>query len=283
MEIKNLDRILDYDSRNYRLLLYPDNPEHLKTFRIVQRHKYYRDNYIFCYHVLYDVDGREIVVGHGKKHCHVLLDLPSAKEYHVVLSQLAVEPQFCWPMKYQLVTEKGITKFKRDSKSSLQKGFEYLLHLNAPDKTQYSVDSLHGSRRMVQAARLAVAKFNAKQITEAEALVVLRKYLQRLDTTVSFGQLLDVFGNTPYYKAIRSPCGERLRCEHNARFYQTAIHRDNDERNQRIMQSSGGVAVGSAAVRFGNQTEDDAEQLFDFRHTFEGSAWWSSDGQEPPF
>ena len=131
MEILNYAKLADkVDTRQYRLLLYPhDNPAHKNTFNLIQRHKYYRDNCIYCFHVLYDAEGREILSGHGKKHVHVLLDLPDAKLYRVVVEQLQCEPQFLWPMKYKLKTEHFETKFVR-CKDTLQKGFLYLLHLD---------------------------------------------------------------------------------------------------------------------------------------------------------
>ena len=94
-------------TRVFKLLLFADNPHHMRILHRVQR--LYADSYVGIWHTLHDDRGQELITGHGKKHAHVILNLDNPVYWRSICRKLGFvaaegEPdyRFCWAMGYRL-------------------------------------------------------------------------------------------------------------------------------------------------------------------------------------
>ena len=265
MEILNIGKWKDKRPRRWKVLLYPDNPAHLKAFKMITRQQRFKDYCIYAYHVERDELGHEILQGHGKKHCHMLFDFPYGHTMQALCNSWGLTPQFVWPMGYELKTEHYKTNFVRTKhQETLEKGFLYLLHYNRPNLTQYPLSWLSGSPQLVTRAKDYIVQWQASQVSERQALKYVRLLLKQCDGVVKFEWLFDTLVDTPYYKALRSPLCQKLLEAHNQPYYlgtSFGWKRDlEDDRAASIVQRS--QIVHSSAV---------------------GVDWYSEFGEEPPF
>lgn len=63
-----------YRCRGYKLLLYPDNKQHMDVLKRLRRHAEYSKRYVGIWHVQYNQEGNPILKGEGKKHAHIIVN-----------------------------------------------------------------------------------------------------------------------------------------------------------------------------------------------------------------
>ena len=68
-------------TRGYKLLLYADNPQHMRVLSHIRRDPDLRQWFVGCWHIQRDDEGREIVKGAGKK--HYASDTPQSPPWHL--------------------------------------------------------------------------------------------------------------------------------------------------------------------------------------------------------
>lgn len=107
-------------NRNFFILLYPDNEEHVK---VLENIKLLYESYAF---ILHDKDTYDDTDDIKKEHWHVVLKFKNQRYRTAVASELNLDIRFI----------KGC---------SLDKSLEYLIHFNNEDKFQYSIDEVQGS------------------------------------------------------------------------------------------------------------------------------------------
>lgn len=215
----NFEKLKSKKSRQFKLLLYADNREHMQTLHYLRR--VYPDNFIGVWHRLPEEPdgGGEIMQGAGKKHAHILLDFPFPRAWGAVCKDLRLSERFCWHMKYKIKTnQRGEWAFV-SCKDTLEKGFVYLVHRDDQTKEQYQQADLFGSFRLVLAATQAITAYESKQVSERVALAKFQRWLACCDCAVSFTACYKAFQNTPYFVALRSPIADKLRQDHNAKYY----------------------------------------------------------------
>lgn len=123
---KNERNVGDIRSRVYRILLYPDNPEHMLAIMELQSSDYPAVGIKHDKDV-YTEDTEDHKVGElEKEHFHFVLKFKNARYLTAVAKSLGIEERFI--------------KTAKSYKGSV----EYLLHINHPDKYQYERSELVG-------------------------------------------------------------------------------------------------------------------------------------------
>lgn len=180
--------------RGYKLLLYADNREHMRVLHRVRRLDSFKNSYVGCWHVQYDDFGKEIVSGHDKKHCHLILSFPNPRYWSGVLSALDISEQFCRPIGLERDTIEG--------------GYVYLIHANAPDKEQYSVSDLWGSPDKVEAAEAAITAYKLRHISLSESMLAIRAWVnEQYGRIITYSDFVLWACSTPY---VRTACSNSL-------------------------------------------------------------------------
>lgn len=210
-----VDYLLKKKSRNFKLLLYADNPAHMRVLKYIKRCPDYVDSYIGCWHRLPGEDGREIVTGEGKKHAHVLLDFVYPRGWGAVCDDLRIDFRFCHHMKYKIKPLKdGDFKFVQ-CKDTLKKGFVYLVHHDDLLKEQYTVSDLFGADRLLVSARREIDEYDSRQVSMARCMTFFQAWLLQQDRSVSVYAAVARFNGTQYQQILRHPLFTSLLCEHN--------------------------------------------------------------------
>lgn len=190
--------------RGYKVLLYADNRDHMRAFSRIRRNKGLFPYFVGCWHTLRCDSGAEVLTGLGKKHCHIIFSFPNPRYWSGVLSDLQISEQFCRPIGFD---RKGDT---------IEKGLVYLIHANAPDKEQYTIDDLFGSPSLISDVQAAVIRYQMRHVTLADSLAAVRRWVtshygQRI-TPVMF---VDWIVKTPYVKSAQNPWIRQMIDDHN--------------------------------------------------------------------
>lgn len=206
--------------RGYKLLLYADNREHMQVLHRVRRLDSFKNSYVGCWHVQHDDSGKEIVTGHDKKHCHLILSFPNPRYWSGVLSALKISEQFCRPIGMERDTIEG--------------GYVYLIHANAPDKEQYSVSDLWGAPDKVEAAKVAIMMYQMRKITLAESLNAIRNWVnEQYGKIITPNMFVQWIVKTPYVRTSQNPWVRQMIEQHNNAIYRV-------QRNDYMQQFSEG-------------------------------------------
>lgn len=123
---KDKSDVSEIRSRLYRVLLYPDNPEHMLAIMQLQSSDF---NAVGIKHDkdVYTEDTDEHKAGElEKEHFHFVVKFKNARYLSAVAKSLGLEERFIQTAK------------------SYKGSVEYLLHLNHPEKYQYDVSELVG-------------------------------------------------------------------------------------------------------------------------------------------
>lgn len=107
-------------NRNFFVLLYPDNPEHVKVLENIKK---LCDNFAY---ILHDKDCYVDTDDIKKAHIHVVIKYPNARYRSAVCVDLELEERFIEGCK-------------------LDASLRYLLHLDDEDKYQYDVSEVKGT------------------------------------------------------------------------------------------------------------------------------------------
>lgn len=191
-------------SRNFKLLLYPDNEQHVQA---VDKLKELFPDYLGILHK--GIEG-------GKDHWHFAVsvgDVPMrggtlARKLGLVTEQLEPDCQFI-----RLV-------------GGRMSGFLiYLTHLNQPDKEQYSPSDLFGSSGMFAEYCKAASKYLRKEVDSQDCVLAVLDWLKWQEGIVRLSYFARWICGTPYFKCANSPLVRGLIQEHNDRIY-NAVRKD---------------------------------------------------------
>lgn len=207
--------------RGYKLLLYADNPQHMSVLRKIRRDEDLRKHYVGCWHVRHDADGKEIVKGEDKKHAHIILAFDDARWWGAICRTLGfVKPdgepdtQFCRAI--------GCTGDGKETrrKETIEGGYVYLIHANAPDKEQYSEAALFGDPRRIEDAKAAITAYRMRRITLAESLDAIRIWVnEQYGKIISPNMFIQWVVKTPYVRSAQNPWVRQMIQQHNAAIY----------------------------------------------------------------
>lgn len=232
-------------TRAYKLLLYPDNVQHMKVLRTLQRHSEYSQKYVGIWHTLHDDDGNEILQGHGKKHAHLLVNLENpvwwqsfAKNLGFVDGEGSVDCRFCMPISVN-IDQSG--KFVKDGRSSLERGYCYLIHLNTPDKEQYSCTDLWGAESMIEDAQKAVDVYLSRNLSMSVCVYMALDWIRLQKAYVSFTQFTEWLCGTPYFKCQSSPLVRAVLDENNRHYMRLAQKQAESFRSREKFEQASGV------------------------------------------
>lgn len=234
-------------TRGYKLLLYADNPQHMRVLSHIRRDPDLRQWFVGCWHIQRDDEGCEIIKGAGKKHAHIVLDFPNARYWHnvcrtvgLVSSEGAADPQFCRAIGYN---EDG-SRTRR--KETVRGGYVYLIHANKPEAEQYSVSDLFGAPAKLEDARAAIVAYQMRNVSLSDSLLAIREWV-----ISQYGQIITpaVFvkwvTSTPYVRSASNPWVRQLIDSHNQAIYAS---RTKDYMSQ-VSASCGRLASGCETVQ----------------------------------
>lgn len=210
---KHIVKPEEIKTRAYKLLLYPDNGQHMRILHTLQNHPVYKRFYVGIWHTLRDEKtGQEIMQGHGKKHAHIILNVENPIWWQSLCNNLGADFRFCMPISVN-IDNSG--KFVKDGRGSVDRGYIYLIHLNAPDKEQYSTSDLWGAEEMIENAMRACDAFLMRNMPMSQCVGMALDWIHSQPAYISWSAFSDWILKTPYFKAQSSPLVRAVLDEHN--------------------------------------------------------------------
>lgn len=194
-------------TRNFMLLLYPDNPVHVSAADLIEGwHNPKRPiDYISIMHHDYDIEGEEIKEGEGKPHYH----------YIVTFQNPAYQSAFA--KKLGLLTDLGEpdVRFVQPCRN-LDQSLLYLTHVQYPDKEQYSPSDLRGSPALISRYNRAFSIYlEKKKVTVREALWAFRDWVRHKKTPISAQDVVEWLVSSPYCRFRNERLFYEMVREHN--------------------------------------------------------------------
>lgn len=190
-------------SRNFKLLLYPDNERHLRAMDIIQADY---PCYIGIKHHLLAEDGKEILTGEGKLHYH----------YALCFENPVFQVALC--KKLGLVRDDGDadTQFCREIKGRLSDFLLYLTHVKYDDKEHYQVSDLFGSPDLIKKTEIAILAYQRKDCDMRDAVCGCLAWIElHTDKIISWRSFAAWVVNTPYFRAANNSLVRLCIDEHN--------------------------------------------------------------------
>lgn len=179
-----------FESRKFRILLYPDDVTHCEALEYIEKHF---EKYIY---ILHDKD--EEADGTLKKaHWHVIVEFPNSRYNTALAKQL------------------GITKNYIRRCNWINYASAYLLHVNNEDKHLYDISECKGS---------LVGKLkdllNKGIKSECDKVIDIIEFIEELDCYCSYSVLIRYCCEVGVYDALRRGGTLIVRCldEHNAKY-----------------------------------------------------------------
>ena len=185
-------------SRNFKFLLYPDNPKHCEVLESI---KMMFPEYIG---ILHNANPER------KEHYHIAVSLEVPKMLKTIAKDVG------------LLTDLGEPdcQFVRVCDGRLSRFLVYLTHLDQPDKEQYDAKSLFGSSALLSDYGRAATKFMRNEIDMPDAVLAcldwIRSNHENVVTMTAFARWVCT---TPYFKASSSPMVRMCIDEHNQRIF----------------------------------------------------------------
>lgn len=180
--------------RNYELLLYPDNQEHMD---VLQRIKDEYAMHIGIKH-LGDIDDEtgELI---GKEHFHVYLCFPNPRGWFRLCKLLGFQDhQFCRPI------------------GNIDGALLYLCHTNTPEKTQYEIADLFGDKGLIAKTHLLIRRYKERNVFTPEAVKLCVEYIRSQRGIISFSDFTMWAVLNNLYKGAQSPLVRECLKEHNS-------------------------------------------------------------------
>lgn len=162
-----------YRSRNFELMIYPDNPEHVKAFEYVKK---YIDEYAY---ILHDRD----VSADGttkKEHWHIVLRFKNAIWNTALSKILNLEERFIQDVK------------------NFDRCLQYLIHYNEPTKYQYDITDVHG----MLAKRLQFTLTKGEKSLE-EKVDNIVQYIEMCPKRITITQMIKYVNKNDLYGTFR--------------------------------------------------------------------------------
>lgn len=200
--------------RNYKLLLYLDNAQHMATLEYIKT-KY--TNYIGIKHTgAIDGDTGEIV---GKEHYHVYLCFEHQRAWYKLCSELGFpDNQFCRPI------------------DRMNGALLYLCHTNTPDKEQYSLSALFGDASLINKTALLIRRYRESNVFVPDAVEACVVYISSLTRILSFSEFTLWAVRNNLYKGAQSPLVRECLHEHNAELTRLYARKNMDVPRQHLIK-----------------------------------------------
>lgn len=186
-------------SRNFKLLLYPDNEQHVEVLSKVKE--------LFPDHIgiLHDLNPER------KPHYHVGFTVGNAPmELGTICRKLGFVNDLREPdMQFVRVLDGRMDTF-----------LVYLTHMDDTSKEQYPSTSLFGSNVMLMQWGRAATRFQRNEFDMSDCIIACLDWIRgRYDQVISITSFTRWICNTPYFKASSSPLVRACIEEHNNRIY----------------------------------------------------------------
>ena len=200
-------------SRNWKLLLYPDNPVHAAAIDFIAKH--YRDNAIWITHKNYDFDGALIAEGAGKPHVHFGIQFQTAFRRGAICKRIGLidsdsglpDSRFCMPVS-----------------GRFDRWLVYLTHISEPDKEQYSVADLQGSPALIDRYVQQVLEFQSKQISVRASVQGIIDWINspiNQDKVITTRAFASWILNSPFFRSRSDRLVVGCLQEHNQAVYES--------------------------------------------------------------
>lgn len=208
-------------SRNFKLLLYPDNELHVAALAAV------KDNFPEYIGILHDQNPE------AKPHYHVAFKLEKPQMLGTVARKLG------------LITDLGEPdlQFVRPCDGRFDRFLVYLTHLDQPDKEQYDASALFGSSALISDYGRAATKFLRSEFDMADCVLACLDWIRGHEGIVTMTGFARWICGTPYFKASASPIVRACIEEHNQRIY-------NSYRSEYIKDVANGVDKFNALMQY---------------------------------
>lgn len=199
-------------SRNWKLLLYPDNPVHQSVIDLISSGSVegYNDrlaDWIGIKHYRFDSSGYHIVEGEGKVHFHFILGLSSE------ISNLALSARL------GLFKDSGEPdlSFLRPVIGSVSEPILYLTHIKYPEKEQYLESELIGCRKYLDYYRKALLEYQSKELSTRDCVSAVRAWIRSQEGYISSDRFADFLLSSPYFKVRNDRLVLSCLYEHNSK------------------------------------------------------------------
>lgn len=198
-------------TRGFRFMLYPDNREHMHTFKRIQRDPDLKKWYCGIWHNR----------GYGKTHVHVLLHFENGRSWHQLLKDTSCDARWCRPIGYE-PDKKVFTSWRKvsDKKDCWFKACAYLPHFTDLEKEQYSVSDIFGSPFIVEDARKNAIAYQSRNLSQAECLLAARTWIcSNYGKVITSMMVVKWITGSPYMKIASSVLFRQMIEEHNQQVY----------------------------------------------------------------
>lgn len=216
----------DLQARNFKLLLYPDNPKHAEIMNSIPL--FYPEHVGICHDKTLD----------RKSHYHYLIHPVNDKGESVPVKVSSV----C--NKLGLLSDLGEPdlQFIRPVDGRYSQFLIYMTHLSEPDKEQYNASDLFGSSALISDYGRAATKWLRQEFDMSDCIIAVLDWIQRQEGIIRMSYFARWICNTPYFKA----CGSSLvRCcieEHNNRIW-------NAQRSEYVQQMGDSAEAWAAKLQ----------------------------------
>ena len=232
-------------SRNFKFLLYPDNPQHMQALDMI---KMMYPNHIG---ILHNENPER------KEHYHVAVALEKPKRLKTIAKEVGLLSDLGEPD----------CQFVRICDGRLSRFLIYLTHLDQPDKEQYSPDRLFGSASMLADYGKAATKFLRNEFDMADCVLACLDWIKgNSDNIVTMTGFARWVCMTPYFKASSSPLVRACIEEHNQRIY-------NYYRKDYISQIADGSEKMQAILQYPEAAPNPPELPPDIMDNWEEIPW----------
>ena len=229
---KNVIEPDKYRCRGYKMLLYPDNKQHMAVLHRLMRHKEYCKRYVGIWHVQYDKDGHAIVKGEGKKHAHIIVNHLNPVYWRSFNTELGfvdmvdgkpvVDYRFCMPVSVNIDSH---GKFVKNGRASVERGLVYLTHADSPDKEQYTYSALWGAQEMIEQTEKVTDAYMMRNISMSECVLMVCDWINDQQRYIRWNEFVMWLCGTPYFKAQSSPIVRQVFDEHNRKWYRLEVEK----------------------------------------------------------
>lgn len=164
-------------SRHFMLLLYPDNPVHVKALDVVENWNNSKRplQYALILHRSYDMDGEEVKEDAGKPHYHCVVSFDNPCYISALAKTLG------------LTTDIGEADLQFIKVCHcLDKSLLYLTHTGYDDKEQYTPDDVRGTTALlIRQSKLYYDYLANKTVTVKDALLTFTEFAHTFDRIIT--------------------------------------------------------------------------------------------------
>lgn len=162
------NEVIKFRSAKMRLLLYPDDPEHVKALKIIE------ESYEYAY-ILHEPEEDT-----KKAHWHVVLRFKNAQWNTSIAKNLGISLNYI------------------RNCNNLDKALQYLIHYNDFDKKQYDISCVVGP--LVDRLKISL---NKKERTEDEEAKIIIDYIDNQSEIISFTKFAKYCVDNGYWATFR--------------------------------------------------------------------------------